>query len=229
MAFEGLAENLKSSLSGIKDRIVDSSLYQKIHEKYQNLNPQQQRLSLILTVSILILVVVYFPMEHYLGSSQLTSEFEEKRALTKALIKSHREVNHLPDLPTPQSSDNVKSIVESQLKEMNLVPEQIKFVNITSGSSKIIPLNKIQYGIEVGVAKLNLKQIVNLGSKLQAIHPAVKLKDLILTANREDARYQDGTFKLIALNIPKYTPPPPEAEPSKKSKKTSKPSTEEGE
>lgn len=229
MAFEGLAENLKSSLSGLKDKIVESSLYQKVHEKYQNLNPQQQRLSLIITGSVLVLVVVYFPMEHYLGSNQLTTEFEEKRALTKALIKSHREVNHLADLPTPQSSDNVKSIVESQLKEMNLVPEQIKFVNITSGSSKIIPLNKIQYGIEVGVAKLNLKQIVNLGSKLQAIHPAVKLKDLVLTANREDGRYQDGTFKLVALNIPRYQPPIPEAEPAKKSKRTTKSRDEDGE
>lgn len=222
MALEGLTEQLKSTFINIKDRVAESSLAQKIQEKYQNLNPNQQRLVFILSGILMAAIIVYFPMDHYLGSSQFNSDFEEKRALTKALIKSHREVNHLPDLPTPQTSDNVKAIIDTQLKEMNLVPEQIKFVNVTAGNSKIIPLNKIQYGIEVGVSKLNLKQITNLGSKLQAIHPSLKLKDLILTANKEDGRYQDGTFKLVALNIPKYTPPAPEPEPTKKSKKSTK-------
>lgn len=229
MAFEGLTEQLKNTFTNIKDKIAESSLAQKAQEKYQNLNPSQQRLVFLVGIVIFGALVVYFPMEHYLGSSQFNSEFEDKRALTKSLIKSHREVNHLPDLPAPQSSDNVKAIIDTQLKEMNLVPEQIKYINITAGNSKIIPLNKIQYGIEVSVNKLNLKQITNLGSKLQAIHPSLKLKDLILTANKEDGRYQDGTFKLVALNIPKYIAPTPEPEPTKKSKKSTKPKDGEAE
>lgn len=228
MAFEGLLDSLKSSGNNIKDKILESSLAQNIQDRFQNLNPSQQKLTLLILNILGACIILYFPIDHYLTSNDYTLEFEEKRILTKNLIKSHRDVNHLPDIPQPQSADMVKSIIESQLKEMNLLPEQIRYVNITSGSSKIIPLNKLQYGIEVGVSKLNLKQITNLGSKLQSLHPALKLKDLLLTANREDGRYQDGTFKLVALNVPKYMPPPPEPE-TKKGKKPSKTSDGESE
>lgn len=220
MAFEGLAENLKNSFINIKDKILESSLAQKLQEKYQNLNPNQQKIVFQLFNVITISFILYFPLEHFISSNEFTLEFESKRSLTKNLIKSHREVNHLPDIPVPQTSENVKATVENYIKDMHFAPEQIKYINVTTASSKLIPDKKILFGIEVAVSKLNIKQITNLGSKLQSIHPALKLKDMLLNANREDGRYQDGIFKLVALNIPQYTPPPPEPEPVKKSKKS---------
>ena len=108
---------------------------------------------------------------------------------------------------------------------MNFLPEQIKLVSINNQpTSSLIPSNKIQYGIDVTINKINVKQLTNLGSKLQIIHPAVKLKDLIITLNKEDSRYLNAEIKLVALNIPEYKapePPPPE-NPKKKGKKTNK-------
>ncbi|MCB0371119.1 MAG: hypothetical protein KDD45_17295 [Bdellovibrionales bacterium] len=218
MAFEGLFENFKTSSISLKDKVMESPTAQNIQDRYQNLNPSQQKLVLFLLNTIAVCTILYFPIDHYLSSNEFTQSYEEKRSLTKDLIRSHRTVNHLPDIPIAQDANTSKSIIENQLKEMNLLPEQIKYVNITSGSSKIIPLNKIQYGVEIGLNKINIKQITNIGSKLQSIHPSLKLKDMLVTSNREDGRYQDVVFKLIALNIPKYAPPIPEPEPKKNSK-----------
>ncbi len=229
MAFEEIVENLKSSGNLLKEKITESSLFQSMQERYQNLNPLQQKLSLAGISLFFFFVILYFPLDHYLLSNENTEQFEAKRLLTKNLIKSHREVNNLSDFPVPQSSENMKSLIQGYLKEMNFLPEQIKYLNVTSGSSTLIPLHKIQYGLELSLSKINVRQITNLGSKLQSIHPALKLKDLLITTNREDGRYQDGTFRLIALNIPKYIQPLPEPEPVRKNKNSSKPNKEDAE
>ncbi|MBN8537029.1 MAG: hypothetical protein J0M15_08245 [Deltaproteobacteria bacterium] len=229
MAFEEVVENLKSAGNSLKEKITESSLFQSMQERYQNLNPLQQKLSLTGLSVFFLFVVLYFPLDHYLLSNENTEQFESKRLLTKNLIKSHREVNNLSDFPVPQTSENMKSLIQGYLKEMNFLPEQIKYLNITSGSSSLIPLNKIQYGLELSLSKVNVRQITNIGSKLQSIHPALKLKDLLITMNKEDSRYQDGTFKLIALNIPKYIQPLPEPEPIKKNKTNNQTNKEEAE
>lgn len=66
-----------------------------MQERYQNLNPLQQKLT---GLSVFFLfVVLYFPLDHYLLSNENTEQFESKRLLrAKNLIKiTHREVNKL--------------------------------------------------------------------------------------------------------------------------------------
>jgi hypothetical protein len=168
-------------------------------------------------------------MDYFSISFENTSSFEEKRQLIKDIIRSEREISSMPDIPRPLPAESVKSNIESQLRELQFLPEQIKKVSINSApTSDLIPQNKLQYGIEVSIEKINVKQLTNLGSKLQIIHPAVKVKDMIISLNRQDPRYLDAEFKLVALNIPEYQPPlPPPPETKKKGKKTTK--TEDGE
>ena len=65
----------------------------------------------------------------------------------------------------------------------------------------------------VKLAKLNLKQIVDIGSSLVALSESVKMKDLAIIANATDTRYYDVTYQLYSLNIPTPEPePPPEPE-----------------
>lgn len=221
MAFEDLRENLKNQFVQLGERITNSRIYGVLNERYENLNSTQQRLAKIISFLLLIGVFVYFPMDYFLISFENESSFESKRKTIKDIIKSEREITALPDIPRPLSAESVKANVDSQLKEMNLLPEQIKIVNINyQPTPGLIPQNKMQYGIDITVNKINLKQLTNLGSKLQIIHPAIKVKDLIVTLNREDARYLNADFHLVALNIPEYkAPEPPPPEPKKKGSK----------
>ncbi len=225
MAFEDFKENMSNRLEQIGDRITNSSLFIMLNERYENFNSFQQRLIKIIGFLLVVGTGLYFPQDYFFTSFESEHQFEAKRKLIKNIIKSEREVTSLPDIPRPLPAESVKSNIESQLKEMNFLPEQIKLVSINNQpTSSLIPSNKIQYGIDVTINKINVKQLTNLGSKLQIIHPAVKLKDLIITLNKEDSRYLNAEIKLVALNIPEYKapePPPPE-NPKKKGKKTNK-------
>lgn len=229
MAFEDLRENLKNQFVQLGERITNSRLYGVLSERYENLNSNQQRLVKIVSFLFAVGLFVYFPMDYFMVSFENETAFEERRKTIKDIVKSEREVSALPDIPRPLPAESVKSNIESQLKEMNLLPEQIKQVNVNyQPSAGLIPQNKMQYGIDVTVNKINLKQLTNLGSKLQIIHPAVKVKDLIVTLNREDARYLNADFRLVALNIPEYRPPePPPPETKKKGKRPTKSENEE--
>lgn len=229
MAFEDLRENLKNQFVQLGERITHSRLYSVLSERYENLNSVQQRLAKTISFLLVLGLFIYFPMDYFLISFENESSFEGKRKTIKDIIKSEREVTALPDIPRPLPADAVKANVDSQLKEMNLLPEQIKAVTINyQPSAGLIPQNKMQYGIDITVNKINLKQLTNLGSKLQIIHPAVKIKDLIVTLNREDARYLNADFRLVALNVPEYkAPEPPPPEPKKKGKRPTKTEDEE--
>lgn len=229
MAFEDLRENLKNQFVQLGERITNSRLYSILSERYENLNSNQQRLVKIVSFLLAVGLFVYFPMDYFMVSFENETAFEDKRKTIKDIVKSEREVSALPDIPRPLPAESVKSNIESQLKEMNLLPEQIKQVNVNyQPTAGLVPQNKMQYGIDITVNKINLKQLTNLGSKLQIIHPAVKIKDLIVTLNREDARYLNADFHLVALNIPEYRPPePPPPETKKKSKRPTKSENEE--
>lgn len=229
MAFEDLKENLKNQFIHLGERISNSRLYGVLSERYENLSSSQQGLVKFVSFVLAIGLFVYFPMDYFNLSLEKETAFEEKRKMIKDIVKSEREVNSLPDIPRPLPAESVKANVESELKEMNLLPDQIKQVNVNyQPSAGLIPQNKMQYGIDITVNKINLKQLTNLGSKLQIIHPAVKIKDLIVTLNREDARYLNADFRLVALNIPEYRPPePPPPETKKKDKRPTKSENEE--
>lgn len=217
MAFEDLRENISNQLEQLGERITNSAAFTSMRERYENFNSFQQKVSKATFFLALFFIGAYLPMEYFLVSLDSESEFETKRKLIKNIIRSERELTSLPDIPRPLPAETVKSSIESQLTEMNLLPEQIKQVTINyQPTSSLIPANKIQYGVDVTINKINVKQLTNLGSKLQIIHPAVKLKDLIITLNREDARYLNAEIKLVALNIPEYKIPEPPPEPPKK-------------
>lgn len=227
MAFEDLRENLKNQFEQLGERITNSRLYGILNERYENLTATQQKLAKIIGFLLVLGFFIYIPMDYFLISFENESSFEEKRKLIKDIIKSEREISALPDLPRPLPAESIKSNVESQLKELNFLPEQIKQVNINHqpSTSGLIPQNKIQYGIDITINKINVKQLTNLGAKLQIIHPSVKLKDLIVTLNGEDSRYLNAEIKMVALNIPEYKipePPPPE-NPKKRGKKAASP------
>lgn len=230
MALQDIKENLKNQLEQLGERITNSRLYGILQDRYENLSTPKQRIAKIFSVLLIIGLLIYIPLDYFIVSFDQEISFEEKRKLIKDIIRSERDINALPDIPRPLPAESIKANIESQLKEMNLIPEQIKQITINnSPTSGLVPAGKIQYGVDVLVHKINVKQLTNLGSKLQIIHPAVKVKDMIITLNREDARYLNAEFKLIALNIPEYKKPEPPPEPPKKkgSKKTTKTTEEE--
>lgn len=202
MNFDDLKDRLTSELKTTWDRIQDSSLYNQLKDRYENLSPSMQKIATIGAAVLVVALVMSFPLSYYSQSSTYVGEFEEKRDVIRELLKVSREASDVPDLAQPPPVEQLRGMAEAQTKNANLLPEQVKSIEVGTSDSRLIPANLSSGTLNVHLAKLNLRQVVDLGYQLQAMNSSVKMQDLVVTANQEDNHYFDVAYKLIALAVP---------------------------
>ena len=219
MNFEDLKERLLSSLKQAWERIQDSSAYNHLRDRFENLTPRGQKSVLAAALLILGFLVFSMPYSYWSESQTSVKGFEDRRNIVRRLLKASRESADIPDIPQAPTPETLRSQIENYLKEVQLIPEQIKSVDVVPVDSKLIPTDMAQGSVAVNLAKLNLRQVLDIGYKLKTLSPSVKMTGLQMFPDKQDARYFDVVFKLVSLAVPQVAQPPipePEAPPTKK-------------
>ncbi|WP_374035505.1 hypothetical protein ACES2I_07255 [Bdellovibrio bacteriovorus] len=208
-SFDDLKEKLVSDARVTWERIQESGAYNQLRDRYENMTPAMQKLTLVGGVALVSLIILSIPYGKYTQSNEYVSEFESKRMTIRELLKVSRESSDVPQIPQAPSMDMIRNNIDNQIKAANLLPEQIKGTEIQENNSNLVPKNLTEGLLQVSLAKLNIRQVLDLGYQFQSINPSVKMKDMVMTANREDNRYFDVVYKLVALAVP--AAPAPEA------------------
>ncbi|MFS4460286.1 hypothetical protein [Bdellovibrio sp. HCB2-146] len=219
MTLDDLKERFTSEARVTWERIQESTAYNQLKDRYDNMTPGMQKLSIIGVSALVALIILSIPYGYYSTSQDYVTDFEGKRMTIRELLKVTRESSDVPQIPQAPPISSLQGIVDSQIQSAHLLPEQIKGTQTVSNNSKLIPSNLTEGMLEVSLAKLNLHQILDMGHRLQSINPSVKLKDMVMSANREDSRYFDVVFKLVALAVPAPPEVAPPEPPSKGSRK----------
>lgn len=227
---DDIKEQLKTTGQNLWQKIQESQSYVQMQDRYQTLSPASQKLARFASVLAVILILVFYPMSLFFTSQESIVSFEEKRNLIRELFKTYRESSVHPNISIPPMVEVLKSNISGIILAADLTPEQNGGVIEAAPEGKLIPSSLISHVLEVRLLKLNIRQIVDIGTNIIGISDSVKMKDMAITAHSADPRYFDVTFKLYSLNVPEPTPePPPEVEKPKKgsnSKKDSKGSDE---
>lgn len=211
-SFDDLKDRLASDARQTWERISESTAYNQLKDRYENMTPGMQKITLIGGATLLSLLILSIPYGKYMQSTEYVGEFERKRMTIRELLKVSRESSDVPQIPQAPSLEAVRSNVEGQIKAANLLPEQVKGLEVQENTSSLIPKNLTEGLLQISLNKLNLRQVLDLGHQFQSINPSVKLKDMVMTANREDNRYFDVVYKLVTLAVP--APPVAEPEPT---------------
>ncbi|AFY01272.1 hypothetical protein [Bdellovibrio bacteriovorus] len=208
-SFDDLKEKLVSDARVTWERIQESGAYNQLRDRYENMTPAMQKLTLVGGVALVSLIILSIPYGKYTQSTEYVGEFESKRMTIRELLKVSRESSDVPQIPQAPSMDMIRNNIDNQIKAANLLPEQIKGTEIQDNNSNLVPKNLTEGLLQVSLAKLNIRQVLDLGYQFQSINPSVKMKDMVMTANREDNRYFDVVYKMVALAVP--AAPAPEA------------------
>ncbi|UOF02338.1 hypothetical protein [Bdellovibrio reynosensis] len=212
MNFDDLKDRFISDARNTWDRIQDSSVYNQLRDRYENMTPVMQKVTIAGVIAVVAFSILSIPYGAFSTSQDLVGEFESKRMTIRELLKVSRESSDVPQIPQAPPLEMIRSNIDNQLRAANLLPEQIKGTEVQDSDSKVIPQNLTEGAVQVSLAKLNLRQVLDLGYQFQSINPSVKLKDLAITANREDSRYFDVVYKLVSLAVPaapEVAPEPP--------------------
>lgn len=203
MNFDEIKERLRDELKSFWDRIQDSSLYTQIKEKYENLTPQMQKITLFAMGAVFLFLVLSTPVAYVTTASENIAEFEEKRNVIRSLLQVTRDAKDMPNIPTPPPLESIQSNVDGILQSARLMPEQIVSNELTNEISSLIPANLMGGSVRVALSKLNIRQVMDISYELQNISQSVKLKDMQLQASADKSGYFDVQFVLVALNVPK--------------------------
>lgn len=201
-----ILEQLKELGVKINQQVQDSPAFNQLKDRYENLSPSGQKMVVLFGALLIVFVLLFIPLTNLSVSQSLMSGFEEKRNLVRELYKTYRESSANPNIETPPTLMVLRSSVESIIERAELLPEQKIGIREVAAEGRLIPQTMLSGVLDIQLAKLNLKQIVDIGTSLVAISNSVKMKDLSVIANREDTRYYDVTYKLYVLKVPDQQP-----------------------
>ncbi len=213
-----ITESLKVKFSEVFEKIKETEIYQQLSDRYESLSPAGQKGARAGSVMVVLFILLAVPLSQFSNSKEFVTSFESKRQLIRDLFKTYRESNQTGRLSPAPDAGSLTSTINSTLQTEQLLPEQIVSVGVGTAEGRLIPAHLMSTVLDVKLAKLNLRQVVDIGSRLAGISQSVKLKDMAVIASSELAGYFDVTYKLYALNVP-AAPIELPAEPEGKSKK----------
>lgn len=205
MNFADIISQIKDRIKSLWAQFEESSTYQQLMDKYEDMSPRNQKLVQIGSVVGSILLLLMIPLSNIFSSSDFVTEFEDKRDLTRDLLRTFRDANQAPNIPQPPDLGSLQTRIQAELQNLRLNPDQIKSVNESASNSQLIPEEFSKGAIEVNIANLNTRQLVDIGFQLSNLHPSVKMTDLDINASIEKPGYFNLMAKIISLKPPEVT------------------------
>ena len=202
MNFEDLKEQLKNRLESLWAQIQESSIYITLKERFEALPARNQKIVILGTSVFAVLMILSLPFSSIRSSFEQEEEANEKRQLTSELLRTQRS-SAGPMIPPPMLASALESRSKSVLESAGVSPEQIASARPLTGrsSSPLISKSLDIQGLKLSINKINLKQIIDIGHRLSTLNRYVTLKDLSISPNKEDQKYSNATFTLIAMGV----------------------------
>jgi hypothetical protein len=203
-----LRERILDQAKNVRDRVEQSAIYNNLRERFEVLPARTQQLVVVGGLGLVALTLVYLPLSFLWSASSKISEYEETRSLLSDLMQTAG-MDDLSQLAPAISADQMRAMVDQALAEQQLTPEQIESIAPTESESgaSLIPSsvkNVAHQSLSVSLKKLNVKQIEDIGYRLQNLQQ----RDIKLTTMRIDrvaqdkAGYFDVEFHLTNFSIP---------------------------
>lgn len=206
MNLDDIKEQLRDQLNTTWGRIQESSAYNTLREKYEALPVVQQKALGVVGLILAVLFLLWLPYSYLSSSSDLMTEFEEKRTVIRELLRASRQSEAQAPIPQGPSLDTLQQSVDQVFNSANLMAEQRGQVISTNAKDGLafIPPTVTQQAFAVDAKKLNLKQILDIGFELSRLYAALKLMDVEIqaAAGAPSPGYFDVVFKLVSFNFP---------------------------
>ncbi|MGE3974500.1 MAG: hypothetical protein AB7F59_08245 [Bdellovibrionales bacterium] len=200
-----LKDQLFEQLKTYWTKIHESSLYQKGEERFYELSPLNQKIALFVAGIIFVLFILAIPFASFTTSQENIAAFEGNIQTVRDLLRVQRELASAPEVNDPPTPSLLQGLVQETLSQAGLASEQIQgnmeLMPEHDPKTSLVPASVIEQGVEVTLVKLNLKQVVDIGTKLSQLNRNVHLTAMDMKANTSDSHYYDVIYRLVGFTI----------------------------
>jgi hypothetical protein len=194
MNFEELRDRAKEAFQTQWQKFQETATYAQFKEKYDDMPPTQQTLLKIAGLLVALVILIFPPYSWYQSSSNNLASFEDNRGLLKQVLHIGRQMQETPEIIPQLSTGEVKARINGVIGTLQLMPDQVK--GIVEGpfaarpGSKLIPKPLTTQGVDVTLDKLNLRQVVDLVYRVQALKDAgIRIFSMDLSRAQGETHY----------------------------------------
>lgn len=212
MSFQDLKEQILENLKTNWQNFQETSLYVTLKEKFDDLSPRNQKLIITVSLFLFIYVLLSLPIAWMQSKSSEVAYFEEKRNLTRDLLHLNQEMATAPDARPEIHPPAIANQLQSILQETNVPRDQIinieQLQDATIDNSTMIPKGIKQEGVLATLSQLTLRQIVDIGFRIENGINGTKLTSIDIKASSEDPHYYDVMYRIVSF-LSSIPPEPP--------------------
>jgi hypothetical protein len=198
MIIQNIGETLKEAYQNFLAKLEENATYNTLKEKFDSLTPQLQKLIMGGALTFVLIMLFMFPYGYYSSSKDFDAQFNEKRQLLRELLRASR-ISTVETAVNTFDRNEIENQVRQMLGSFALLPEQFEGVvdlNEDSMGPSLAPAEIKSINVGAQFKKLNLKQMQEIGYRLQNIDTSVKLIGLDLQADKDNDHYFNVLYKL---------------------------------
>ena len=203
-SLDDLLDQIGDGFRQLSSRLQESSAFNTLREKFDTLPTSTQGLLKTGSVAALICILFLVPISGILSSSAYIQEYEEKKQIIEGLIQAEQTKRNGSPLPPGLTSQSMQQRIQGTMQYLRLVDGQGPEMSPLGGNmaGNLVPKTIQQAGLNVNFFGLNLKQVSEIGAKLEAIDSSVKMIGLKIQPSKKFDEYYDASFQLVSFSLP---------------------------
>lgn len=200
--FQDIKEQITDQLVNQWNRFTESTLYIQSREKYEDLSSTKQKIVLVVGSIVIFLLIFSVPYSYFTAASAEIERFESVRQLTRDLLR----VTRTQDAPPVEniSASLLIGRIQDELKVFRLTKEQIAKVEPVSvaqmANLRVAPPQIEEEAVQLVLAQLNLKQIIDIGHRMANLGETLKLSAMTIQATKNKPGYFDAIMQVSTFS-----------------------------
>ena len=202
MNVESIKDFFKATSEAIYYKVKDSTLFNILLEKYDNLDIHHQKWIQRIFIMIRGLLFLSIPSGCWMASLNYEKEFKTKKTLVYQMLQnSSKSSSHQA---TFKDMESQISVILSSLSE----EQPVKITRIMRFAHLPTSLKDLKYvGKKIKIDGLNIEEAIQIGQKFNYISPSVKLLHFKATEMKEKENYFTATYSVIQFTPPSTSSP----------------------
>ena len=219
MNFDDLKDQLQDNWERLKNRIQEDPSFNSLKERYETL-PSSAQKGIVVALSLLILLIlIYIPYGYFSSAKENEEKYTTYKTTVRELLKVGKTDSRSALFTLRGNTESTKSRISQALQNYSLTGEQIQPVELESKLENSLAKGPVEEdNFVVRLKKLNLDQILQVGSDLHRKFGDLKMTGLTVTADKEKAGYFDIEFRLSKFYLPDAEPNKEKEKPRRKGK-----------
>lgn len=188
-------DEIKEKIQEVVETLMEVPGVSALHEKYASLSPKAQGFVRFISYSVLLLLLLIFPFQHFTSSQSLLSDYEKDFEIIKKIDQIGSTESAGDTGFSRIRVKDVENAIRTELSIRGVLPQQLKGIDSEDFKDSFYgDTGFSESRISVKVNQLNYPQIIQVGAGIQNIKENMRVTNIYIQENGQQPEYYDVDY-----------------------------------